>query len=115
MHLFLLELMGEILDALMPPSGRKSRKVAYRYALATFAAGVTALTKGRGIGAAIAAVGVRGGVTRKELKNFRDRLIRKRADILSYYFYESSVAAFAQKSTDEILAVLQKITVPNPY
>ena len=115
MHQSLLEITIDTVEALLPRSGRPPRSWEYRCKMATLAAAVTALTtlkKERGIEATIAEIATRHGIARKELSLFRDGLIRyrsrrKKADGLSRYIYERSVASFAKKSRVEIFAFLK--------
>jgi len=114
LHVIMLDLASDIVAAVDRPAGRKPRRMPYRYALATLAAAVTALTKSRrGVDAAIAEIAVRHDLARKELKDFRDRLIRKKVDVYSRHIYERALTNFARKSRAEIFASLKEIYVPN--
>jgi hypothetical protein len=61
-------------------NGKKPMRLSRRVALSAFAAAVTVLKREKCVEAAIAEVAVPNGVDRKEIKNFRDRLNRGRAD-----------------------------------
>ena len=108
LQLSLLEFAADSVEALIPRSGKKPRSWKYRCMLATFAAAVTALKKERGVDDAIVDVAIHHGVTRKELKNFRDRLNRGRADGLSRCIYKINLAHFAERSRAELFAILRR-------
>jgi hypothetical protein len=97
--------------------GRKPRKLSYRTTLATFAAAVTILKKGRTVAAAIAEVATPNGIDRKELKNFRDRLNRGLVNDGSKEVYRLMLATFKSMPRDKIMSVLSRTSgrfVPNP-
>jgi hypothetical protein len=90
------------------PKGRKPRRMAYRTALATFAAAVTILKKGRRIEDVIAEVATPSGIDRKELKNFRDRLNRGLVQDGSVRVYRVMLATFRRLTRSEIMSVLSR-------
>jgi hypothetical protein len=88
--------------------GKKRRKVGLRCTLAIYSAAVTALKKGRPIDAVIAEVATPNGISRKELKNFRDRLNRGLADAASMNAYKSALSSCEKMTKAEILSFLAR-------
>jgi hypothetical protein len=84
-------------------------RLSRRVALSAFAAAVTVLKRERGVASAIADVAVQHGVDQKEIKNFRDRLNRGRADPMSDYMYKSWLADFESMPSAEIMAQLDRL------
>jgi hypothetical protein len=109
--------LADTLEADAVINGRKPMRLSGRLALAAFAAAVTVLKKERGVASAIADVAVPHGVDQKELKNFRDRLNRGRADRWSDYMYKLVLAKFEKKPKARIMSTLNRlrIFVPNPH
>jgi hypothetical protein len=98
--------------------GKKRRKIGLRCTLAVFSAAVTILKKGHPIDAVIAEVATPNGISRKELKNFRDRFNRGLADAASVNAYKCALSAFEKMTKAEILSFLGKTAerfVPNPH
>jgi hypothetical protein len=90
-------------------NGKKPMRVSRRVALAAFAAAVTVLKRDRGVAAAIADVAVPHGVDQKDIKNFRDRLNRGRADPMSDHIYKFWLADFESMPRAEIMAQLDHL------
>jgi hypothetical protein len=84
-------------------------RLSRRVALSAFAAAVTVLKREKGVEAAIAGVAVPNGVDRKEIKNFRDRLNRGRADAMSDHMYRSYLADYESMTVAEIMVDLEKL------
>jgi hypothetical protein len=115
MKLSLAEIASEFMDASRETRGRRPRKLWYLATLAVFAAAVTVLKKERGVEGAIADVATPYGIGRKELKNFRQRLNRGRADTLLAGAYRLSVAKFETMSKADIFVFLSKIFVSKSH
>jgi hypothetical protein len=97
--------------------GKKRRKIGLRCTLAVFSAAVTILKKGHPVDAVIAEVATPNAISRKELKNFRDRLNRGLADAASVNAYKAALNAFEKMTKAEILSFLARTSerfVPNP-
>lgn len=90
------------------PKGRKPRKLSYRIALTTFAAAVTVLAKGQMVDAAIAEVATPNRISRKDIKNLRDRLNRGLVSDGTVATYEMMVAMFRRLTREEIMSVLSR-------
>jgi hypothetical protein len=90
------------------PRGKKPRKLAHRSELATFAAAVTILKRGRRVDEIIAEVATPNGIDRKELKNFRDRLNRGLINDGSGQVYRLMLATFKRMTRAEIMSVLSR-------
>jgi hypothetical protein len=97
------------LDQSEAVNGKKPMRLSRRVALAAFAAAVTILKRERGVEAAIARVALSHGVDRKEIKNFRDRLNRGRADPMSDHMYRSYLADYESMTESEIMGDLAKL------
>ena len=90
------------------PKGKKPRALRYRIALATFAAAVTVLAKGQTVDAAIAEVATPNRISRKDIKNLRDRLNRGLVSDGTVATYEMMVATFRRLTREEIMSVLSR-------
>ena len=88
--------------------GKKRRKLSYLATLTTFAAAVTVLKKGRTVDAAIAEVATPNGISRKDIKNLRDRLNRGLVKDGFQGAYRMMVVTF-KKLTRQILSVLSRM------
>jgi hypothetical protein len=89
---------------LVKPTER--RKLRVRYELAVLSAAVTVLKKNKPVDAAIAAVATPNGISRKDLKNFRDRLNRGLADGASVLVYKTALSRFEEMTGADIMALL---------
>jgi hypothetical protein len=109
----LVEIMTDIMDAADQPAiGKKRRKLALRIKMAAFAAGVTALRgNGRPIDDIIAELATPAGISRKDLKAFRDRLNRNLSDSYSRVFYDEYLRRFQGKSESEIVRELGQVVM----
>jgi hypothetical protein len=91
-------------------TGRKPRRWTYQLMMTAFAAAVTALAKEHGsVERAIADVATRNGLNRKDLKNFRTRLLQCRADgVLIDHYKEWSAVLKATPTADmmQIISIL---------
>jgi hypothetical protein len=100
----LLEIATDILDRSETSrrTGRKPRRWTYQLMMTAFAAAVTALAKEHGsVERAIAYVATRNGLNRKDLKNFRTRLLQGRADgVLIHHHKEWSAMLKATPTAD---------------
>ena len=92
------------------PNGKRRRKLRDRLELAMLAAAVTVLKKGRTVDAAIAEVATLNGSSRKDLKNFRDRLNRGLADCNSMNLYKLGLRIFEEMTKAEMIAHLARLT-----
>ena len=72
--------------------------------MAAMSAAVTVFKSGQSVDAAIAEIAVAHGVNRKELRNFRDRINRGRADRSSRYIYEKFLRKFKGMTKPQIMA-----------
>ena len=90
---------------LRKPKGKKPRKFSHSLALSTFAAAVTALKEGSTVDAAIAEVATPNGISRKDIKNYRDRLNRGLVNDASY---RVMVATFRGLTREQIISYLSR-------
>jgi hypothetical protein len=86
--------------------GRTPRKLGYRTTLATFAAAVTVLKKGRTVDAAVAEIATPNGISRKDIKNYRNRINRGLITDGSQGTYKLMLATFQRMSREEIMSIL---------
>jgi hypothetical protein len=108
----LFEIIGDLMDASVMSwtqgqSGKKPQKVTHRFAMAAFAAAVTVLKKERGVEAAIADIATANNISRKAIKNFRDRINRGRSDSVTSKAYKEWLAQYEGKSKREIMLRLR--------
>jgi hypothetical protein len=83
--------------------------------LSIFSAAVTVLKKGSTVSAAIAEVATPNRISRKDLKNFRDRLNRGRAGPCASAAYRTALTYMEGMTKAELLAHLSRVSfVPNP-
>jgi len=87
--------------------GKKTQSVSRRIALAAFAAAITTLKDGRRVDEVISEIATANGVSRKELKNFRDRLNRGRADKYAFGAYKIWLSKFEGMPKAEIMIRLK--------
>jgi hypothetical protein len=100
--------LWDIEDSLNGKGGRKPRTHGARNKLATFSAAVTVLKRGRRVDDVIAELAGPNGISRKDLKNFRDRLNRGLADPGSVNVYEFMLSAFKRLTKAEIKSILAR-------
>jgi hypothetical protein len=91
-------------------SGKKRRKLGLRTALATFSAAVTMLKKGRTVEAVIAEIATPNGISRKELKNFRNRLNRGLAPPGAVSAYQHALAYMEGMNKTELMNHLAQVS-----
>jgi hypothetical protein len=112
----LYEIMGDIIDAYferMAENGNKPRKFSYRVTMAALSAGVTLLKKELGVKNAIADVAIRTGVDRKDITNFRERILRRRVDIptrMAYIAFLDQHSALPKAELITLLTGMAKTT-----
>jgi integrase len=104
----LWEIIDYLVDAMVAEwtrdqPGRKPQRFTHRIAMAAFAAAVTVLKKDRSVEGAIADIAIANNISRKAIKNFRDRLNRGRSDDLSNKAYKVMLANYEGKSRAEIM------------
>ena len=108
----LLDIATDILDRSETSrrTGRKPRRWTYRLMMTAFAAAVTALAKEYGsVERAIADVATRNGLNRKELKNFRTRLLQCRADGVLIGHYEEWNAMLKAHPTADMMQIIRML------
>jgi hypothetical protein len=102
--------LSDLLSDIGGRKGKKPRKSTLRCKLAAFSAAVTALKKEQTVDAVIAEIATPHGMSRKELKNFRDRLNRGLADGGSVVCYKSFLSIFRKMSKAEIMSILARVS-----
>ena len=89
--------------------GKKPRKFGQLAVLSTFAAAVTVLKKGRTVDATIAEIATPSGLSRKDIKNFRDRINRGLVHDGSEVNYKMMVIWFQRIPRTEIMETLSYV------
>ena len=105
----LLEIATAVLDASETSrrTGRKPRRWTYQLMMTAFAAAVTALAKKHGsVEGAIAEVATRNGLNRKDLKNFRTRLLQGRADGVLIHHYKEWIAVLKATPSADMMQII---------
>ena len=74
--------------------------------MTAYAAAVTALAKEHGVERAIAVVATRNGLNRNDLKNFRTRLLRGRADGVLIHHHKEWSAKLKAKPTADMMQII---------
>ena len=108
----LLEIATDILDRSETSrrTGRKPRRWTYRLIMTAFAAAVTALAKEHGsVERATADVAIRNGLNRKDLENFRTRLLQRRADGVLIVHYKEWSAMLKANPTADMMQIIRML------
>jgi hypothetical protein len=89
--------------------GNKRRELGLRSTLAIFSAAVTILKKGRTVDVAIAEIATPNGINRKQLKNFRNRLNRGRANSGDVFAYRYALAYMEGMTRVELISHIARV------
>ena len=109
--------LADLYNDLQGRNGKRLRRMGLRTTLAVFSAAVTILRKGRAVDAIIAEIATPNGLSRKEIKNFRDRLNRGLASPSAVGVYREALAYMGRMTETEIrdhLANVARSFVPKP-
>jgi hypothetical protein len=89
--------------------GNERRELGLRSTLAIFSAAVTILKKGRTVDVAIAEIATPNGINRKQLKNFRNRLNRGRANSGDVFAYRYALAYMEGMTRVELISHVARV------
>lgn len=101
----LSEILEDMLDsefAAQAAQGRKPRPMSWRLSMAVFSAAVTALKGSGSVDTALAIVARAGGVSKGELRTFRDRINRGLADSDTFTSYTDYLKILRHATPAEI-------------